>query len=278
MLVAALLVIPALVIEEFGAGAAWQAVGVALNWTIWLAFAIEAGVMLAVVPQRGRWLLRHPLEVAIVLLTPPFLPASFQTLRAFRLFRLIPLLRLGRVARRLFSLEGVRWAALLATLTALFAGAAYSLVEDGASTWDGVWWAISTMTTVGYGDEFPVTTLGRTLGMALMLVGVGLIAVLTGAVAERFVATRINESEAELAGELEESELGVVAELQEIGRRLQALERRLGAAELKRSAAMTTDAPSTPGSRGSGTGGMLSVAEEPPPVTPGNGGRASQRD
>ena len=43
------------------------------------------------------------------------------------------------------------------------------------------------MTTVGYGDEFPETTLGRILGMALMLIGIGSIAVLTGAVAERFL-------------------------------------------------------------------------------------------
>ena len=44
--------------------------------------------MLAVVPDRGRWLRDHPLEVAIVVLTPPFLPASLQAARAFRLLRL----------------------------------------------------------------------------------------------------------------------------------------------------------------------------------------------
>jgi len=67
----------------------------------------------------------------------------------------------------------------------LAGGAAYASLEKGASTWDGVRWAVSTMTTVGYGDEFPETTLGRILGMSLMLVGIGFIAVLTGAVAER---------------------------------------------------------------------------------------------
>jgi voltage-gated potassium channel len=231
MLVAALLVIPVLGIEESGAGEPWRAVANVLNWTIWAAFAVEAAVMLAVVPQRWRWIRRHPLEVAIVILTPPFLPPSLQALRVFRLLRLIPLLRLGRVGKHLFSLEGVSWAALLAVLTTLFAGAAYSSIEKGASTWDGLWWAVSTITTVGYGDEFPKTDLGRGLGMALMLVGIGFVAVLTGAIAERFVAARIEETQEELSDEFKEAELDVLGELHEIAERLNALERRLASSQ-----------------------------------------------
>jgi voltage-gated potassium channel len=227
MLVAALLVIPVLVIEESGADEPWAAIADVLNWTIWGAFAVEAAVMLAIVPQRWRWIRKHPLEVAIVVLTPPFLPASFQALRIFRLFRLLPLLRLGRVARHLFSVEGVSWAALLAVLTTVFAGAAYSSVEKSASSWDGLWWAVGTVTTVGYGDEFPKTTLGRALAMALMLIGIGFVAVLTGAIAERFLSARIEESQEELSDALEDAELDVLEELHEIAERLNALERRI---------------------------------------------------
>jgi voltage-gated potassium channel len=174
------------------------------------AFAVEAVVMLAIVPQRWRWIRTHPLEVAIVLLTPPFLPPSLQALRVFRLLRLIPLLRLARVARHLFSLEGVAWAALLAVLITVFAAAAYSSIEEGASTWDGVWWAVSTITTVGYGDEFPKTDMGRALGMALMVIGIGFVAVLTGALAGRFLAARIEETQEELSDAFEEAELDVL--------------------------------------------------------------------
>ena len=230
MLVAALLVIPALGIEESGAGEPWHAVANVLNWAIWSAFAVEAAVMLAVVPQRWRWIRTHPLEVAIVILTPPFLPPSLQALRVFRLLRLIPLLRLGRIGKHLFSLEGVSWAGLLAVLTTVVAGAAYSSIEKGASTWDGLWWAVSTVTTVGYGDEFPKTDLGRGLGIALMLVGIGFVAVLTGAIAERFMAARIEETQEELSEEFK-AELDVLGELHEIAERLNALERRLASSQ-----------------------------------------------
>lgn len=183
MLVAALLAIPVIAVEQSDAGEPWRAAAGVLNWIIWLAFAVELVVMLAVVRDRWAWTRAHPLEVAVVLLTPPFLPASLQSLRVLRLLRLLRLLRIAKLARRMFSLEGVRWVAVVAALTAVGGGAAYASIEQGASPWDGMWWAVSTMTTVGYGDEYPVTTLGRILGMALMLVGIGFVAVLTGAVA-----------------------------------------------------------------------------------------------
>jgi hypothetical protein len=60
-----------------------------LNWCIWLVLLAELVTLLALTPQRGRWLRQHPLELAIVVLTPPFLPSSLQTARLFRLVRLL---------------------------------------------------------------------------------------------------------------------------------------------------------------------------------------------
>ena len=231
ILVAALLVIPVIAVEQSDAGEPWRSLAGILNWAIWIAFAVEMIVMLAVVRDRWSWLRRHPIEVAVVVLTPPFLPAGLQAARVLRLLRLVRLLAVAKYARVVFSLEGLRYAFVIAALTALAGGWAYSSIEKSkdATIWDGVWWAVSTMTTVGYGDEYPVTTLGRILAMGLMFLGIGFIAVLTGAVAERFLATQIEETEEQVTEEVERAEADVLAELHEITTRLQALEQRLGA-------------------------------------------------
>jgi voltage-gated potassium channel len=122
-----------------------------------------------------------------------------------------------------FSIEGLRYVALLALLTVLGGGAAFAAIEKDSSTWDGVWWAISTMTTVGYGDVYPHTDSGRVLAMAIMLIGIGFIAVITGAVAERFLAVEI-EDVADATAEVEATEGEMLAELRAIRSRLDRLE------------------------------------------------------
>jgi voltage-gated potassium channel len=217
LLAAALLTIPAIAIEQSDAGEPWDTIAVVMNWVICLAFLGEAILMLRVVDDRWRWIREHPLEVAIVLFTPPFLPASLQAARVFRLLRLLRLLRLALMLRRLLSTEGIRDAAVLATMTVLGGGSAYAAVEKGQdlSAWDGVWWAIVTVTTVGYGDTYPETEAGRIIAIVVMLVGIGFVAIITAAAAERFLRSQRAEGQQDLERRLDD----IARRLDEMGPR-----------------------------------------------------------
>jgi voltage-gated potassium channel len=212
ILLAAVSVIPTILIQESSLGEPWQTIANVMNWTSWSIFVLELVLMLVLRPDRWRWLRTHPLELAIVLLSPPALPGSLHGIRVLRLFRLVRLLPVGPMARKTFSLEGLWYAALMSALTVLGGGAAFTAVEQGhnpavTNTWDGVWFALVTITTVGYGDIVPHTDGGRVIASIVMLVGIGFIAILVGAVAERFVhgkssQERIEDVEQRVLGEL----------------------------------------------------------------------------
>ena len=224
MLVAAALVVPALVLEGASWGEPWPTVGRALNWAIWIAFLVELVVMLAVVPDRRRWARRHPLEIAVVVLTPPFAAGALQSIRVLRLLRLVRLLRLGPLVRRVFTVEGVRYVSLVAVLFVLGGAQAYHDLEGGSFD-DGVYWAIGTMTTVGFAPPAE-TDAGQIVAIVLVLAGVAFVAILTGAIAQRFLAPAVSEIQA-AEEELEQEEREVIEEVRDIAARLTRLEEAL---------------------------------------------------
>lgn len=126
--------------------------------------------------------------------------------RAFRLIRLFRILRAFRSTRRLVQhifqqrTKGtLTAAAIIAVLMVIFSSIAILQVEtDPASNIktaeDAIWWAYTTITTVGYGDRFPVTTEGRFIAMLLMTVGVGLFGTFTAFLASWFVGERKAEA------------------------------------------------------------------------------------
>jgi voltage-gated potassium channel len=220
VILAAVLTIPVTILQLLPPPDPWRTMADALNWLIWLAFLAEVIVMLAVVPVKRSWLRGHPIEVAIVLLTCPILAVVVQSARVLRLVRLLRFLRLAPLVRILFSAEGVRYAALLTVLTAVTGGVAFASVEN-ISAGNGIYWAITTMTTVGYGDITPKTTEGKVIAIAVMLVGIGFATLVIGAAAERFVHPHRHDDGTEL------SEDDVLAEVRELSARLQRLERTL---------------------------------------------------
>lgn len=196
LMIAAALTLPSVALSEAHVGGSLETVAEVLNWGTWLAFAIELVVMLILVPDRKQYLKHHPVELIVVFLTPPILPASLQSLRAIRLLRLLRLLKLAQVANQLFSGRGLQYAALMTTLIAIAGGSVFRAFErhnQHLSEWDGVYWAITTMTTLG--SEFQPTTLGSEItAIAILLVGVSFMALLTGAIAHRFIGSREPDS------------------------------------------------------------------------------------
>lgn len=213
VIVAALLSLPVIVVEETAAGDTLKAIAAVLNWAIWIVFVAELVAMLSVVPNRRRWLIENPLDVVIVFLTPPVFPAGLQSLRILRLLRLVRLLKLAQVSHRMFSRGGLRYAALLALLTWIGGGALFVAAESDRhlSLWDGVWWAFGTMTLAGSGIQ-PDTTLGRIVAIAVTGAGILFVAFLTGAFAERFLAPEIQQEIDDARGEIGEEEAAVSAQ------------------------------------------------------------------
>lgn len=103
--------------------------------------------------------------------------------------------------------------------------------QEYSNVWVGMWWALQTVTTVGYGDVTPVQPAGRAVASFVMLEGIALLAIITAAITSTFVARAASERAAtENAGEAAFEER-VEAKLEEFGRRfdeLQALLREPG--------------------------------------------------
>jgi voltage-gated potassium channel len=126
----------------------------------------------------------------------------------FRLARAARVIRIGRAADRSGSRRIIRSAladragtslivAIFLTIVVLQYGSMFMLrVEDDAdgsnihTASDALWWSYVSITTVGYGDRYPVTNLGRVIGVAMLTVGVGLFGVITGFLANLFLSPK----------------------------------------------------------------------------------------
>ncbi len=118
-------------------------------------------------------------------------------------------------------------------LVVVAGGSALWLVEGQrpdatVSSWgDAVWWSLTTMTTVGYGDHIPVTTTGRLIAAAVMVVGVAIIGAVAAVVALAVARRVALEEEAALEAEAESLEQRLEVRLVRIEAQLDALARRL---------------------------------------------------
>ena len=187
----------------FLAGYAWPIINPNLspalhslcNWTlfiIWIFFAFDYLARLSIAEDKKVFIRKNLLDLAAVAL--PFLPL----LRAIRALAAVTVLsRRNRGSR---SQQVTTSVVTLAFATWFVAGLAVTEAErhvDGSNiqgVGDGWWWAITTMATVGYGDTYPVSTQGRIVGTALMIMGVALLGTITASIASNFNSTDAEDS------------------------------------------------------------------------------------
>lgn len=164
------------------------------NVAIWAAFAVDYVVRLVLVEDHWRYVRTHLLDLAAVAL-----PA----LRPLRLLRLLSVGHmLAQRSRGSVAGQAARVVAGAAALLVTVGAVAILDVErdaEGANittVGDAIWWACTTITTVGYGDRFPVTFAGRVIAVALMVVGIALLGILTASIAAWFVRQVARQDEA----------------------------------------------------------------------------------
>jgi voltage-gated potassium channel len=207
LLVLALVMVPLLLGPVvFNLRADVEDVFLAMDWLIWAGFAADFGVKLAVAPRRLEYVQTHPLEAGMVL---------FPFLRPLRLARLIRFARIATalglnvaILQRMAAERGTRLV-VGAVLCFLVVGAGGVLLAERGEPdanitnfGDALWWAATTMTTVGYGDRFPTTAEGRGIAVVLMLFGIAALSALTAVVAAMLVREHNAEDEEPRLSEL----------------------------------------------------------------------------
>jgi voltage-gated potassium channel len=161
-------------------------------WITWAVFLVDYTARLCLATSRGRWFVRHLLDLAVV---------ALPLLRPLRLLRLVVLVAalqkaIGGAIRGRVIVYTACSVVLLVYVASLAILDAERYEPDSKITTfgDALWWSVTTITTVGYGDLSPVTGVGRVIAVTLMIGGISLVGVVTATLAS-WIVQRVAEED-----------------------------------------------------------------------------------
>lgn len=229
------------------------------EWVVWAAFAADYLMRLGLADSKRAFVRTHWLDLAAVVLP---------MIQPLRLLRVVSTLMLvGRRARMAPQIRLTTYVAGSVVGLLMFGSLAVLSVERDApdgnikNLGDALWWSVTTMTTVGYGDHSPTTGLGRLLAVGLMLSGIALLGVVTANIAAWFI------SRFERDDLVERAQTAAISELAAEVRALRAEVARLGGAAALPGAAGVAEAAGPAREPGPGAG----VGAQGGPVQAGGG-------
>lgn len=182
------------------------------EWFVVAVFTVEYLMRLYAAEHRLRFIFSWYGLVDLLAILPFYLAFSYdlrilRLLRVFRLFRLFKLTRYNQALSRMWrtfveSKEELAVSLLILTMAIYFAAFGIFYFEHDTqpdkftSIVDALWWAVATVTTVGYGDIYPITIGGRLFTFLLLIASLGLVAAPTGIFASALLSIRSDEREA----------------------------------------------------------------------------------